>query len=152
MKSAKELFEQAVKITTTGERQLNYGSPEDSFNRIAELWSHYINNRKKKGDITPFDVALMMVYFKLARWENEPTHEDTVVDIFGYILCALQILEKQSPKESDGKKQFEDMLKIVDDCLTGIKDKKIYPKGHEIYSKKEDSVGEPVTCTFKMEL
>lgn len=150
MKSAKELFEQAIKITSTGERQLNYGSPEDSFNRIAELWSHYINNRKKKGDITPFDVALMMVFFKLARWENEPTHEDTVVDIFGYILCALRILEMENATDKAQEFMADSMWRLVEKSVEGIKDKKIYPKGHEIYSKKEDS--EPVTCTFKMEL
>lgn len=150
MKSAKELFEQAVKITSTGERQLNYGSPEDSFNRISELWSHYINNRKKKGDITPFDVALMMVFFKLARWENEPTHEDTVVDIFGYILCALRILEMENATDKAQEFMADSMWRLVEKSVEGIKDKKIHPKGHEIYSKKED--GEPVTCTFKMEL
>ena len=56
----KELLEQAAKITN-GERQDHYGTPEDNFARIAELWNAYTG-------VTQFsahDVAAMMILLRL---------------------------------------------------------------------------------------
>ena len=46
-----------------GDRALNYGSPEDNFARIAQLWEAYMGMRASAKDhhITPTDVAIMSI-------------------------------------------------------------------------------------------
>lgn len=68
-----------------GEREQTYGSPEDSFDRIANLWSAYL-----KTALTGLDVAKMMILFKLAR-TGERAYLDNWVDIAGYAACAGEI-------------------------------------------------------------
>ncbi|MEC5291548.1 MULTISPECIES: DUF6378 domain-containing protein [unclassified Aurantimonas] len=88
------------------DRGLNYGKPEDNFRRIAELWSTHIKNRYAQttndygndmstwdGMLDPSDVALMMVLMKIARLENEPTHQDSIVDMAGYAACLGEIAD-----------------------------------------------------------
>lgn len=63
---------------TGGSRQEDYGSPEDSFQRIADYWELYL-----KTHVSPVDVARMMILLKLARQEHSPKR-DNLVDIAGY--------------------------------------------------------------------
>jgi hypothetical protein len=61
-------------------RQDEYGSPEDSFKKIASLWSTHLDQ-----SITEQDVALMMVLLKVARVpDGKKASRDTMVDIAGY--------------------------------------------------------------------
>ena len=85
----KECLEQASKITQ-GERQENYGTPEDNFKRIADLWSVYLEQ-----DIQPHDVAAMMSLMKIARLMNQPNHQDSWVDLAGYAACGCEITTKE---------------------------------------------------------
>ena len=62
-----------------GERQDQYGSPEDSFRLIAAYWSTYLGR-----DISEKDVALMMVLFKIAREANQHKR-DNICDAAGYL-------------------------------------------------------------------
>lgn len=69
-----------------GNRQNDYGTPEDSFQRIADYWNNYLFHRKdiREGyTLESKDVAMMMVLFKIARLEHSYTH-DSCVDICGY--------------------------------------------------------------------
>lgn len=66
-----------------GHRRDDYGSPTPSFTRVANYWNTYMFH-KDDPHITPFDVSMMMVLFKLARLENKYTH-DSVVDMAGYL-------------------------------------------------------------------
>ena len=68
-----------AKEVINGERQNHYGDPEDSFALIAEYWSIYLER-----NITPQDVAMMMVLFKLAR-ESHQHKRDNLVDAAGYL-------------------------------------------------------------------
>ena len=68
-----------AKEVINGERQNHYGDPEDSFALIAEYWSIYLEK-----NITPQDVAMMMVLFKLAR-ESHQHKRDNLVDAAGYL-------------------------------------------------------------------
>ncbi len=79
-----------------GERQDQYGSPEDSFALIANLWNAYLDYRYTKVNtispgtksiIRPRDVAMLMVLFKVARENNNPK-KDNLVDIAGYAALA----------------------------------------------------------------
>lgn len=74
-----------------GERLASYGNPEDSFPRIAELWSAYL----KYYDgcvlkLKPRDVALMMMLLKIARWETKGD-KDSRIDAAGYLGIALDL-------------------------------------------------------------
>ena len=94
--NGKEVLEKAIQISNTGDRQLNYGSPEDSFKRIADLWNHYLSNKSTGREVNQQDVAIMMILFKVARLENSPSHEDSLIDIAGYVSCLANINEKLS--------------------------------------------------------
>lgn len=71
-----------------GERQDQYGSPEDSFALIAEYWTSYLCAKFKKNQddsIEAADVAVMMALFKLARMSGQQWHRDNAVDACGYL-------------------------------------------------------------------
>ena len=68
-----------------GDRDVQYGSPEESFKRIADYWSLYIDK-----PISPQDVAIMMILFKVAREENKDK-ADNWIDIAGYAACGGEV-------------------------------------------------------------
>jgi hypothetical protein len=76
----------------TGDRHLNYGSPEDNFQRIAALWNAWDETRTS-GPIEPWEVAVLMNLMKLARLAHAPNHRDSWLDIAGYAACGADITE-----------------------------------------------------------
>lgn len=62
-----------------GKRQSQYGPPQACFNKIARLWSTYLEK-----DITRADVANLMILLKIARQSNGTGSRDSYVDIAGY--------------------------------------------------------------------
>ena len=65
------------------DRRTAYGEAERSFNLIAEYWSSYLGGT----EISPLDVANMMILLKIARTGNvdqRTYHRDNYVDIAGY--------------------------------------------------------------------
>jgi len=52
----------AASVRVCGERNKNYGEPENNFGLIAKLWSDY-----KGVKISPVDVCMMMILLKIAR-------------------------------------------------------------------------------------
>lgn len=68
------------------DRQDTHGKPEDSFSEIAMLWTAYTGN-----DISPVDVAQMMILLKVGRAKGNPKHTDNWVDMAGYAACAGEI-------------------------------------------------------------
>lgn len=68
-------------------RGLAYDGKEDSFARIARLWTAHLVNQGKTVAIGPQDVAMMMILLKVARLEQSPDHDDSWVDIAGYAAC-----------------------------------------------------------------
>lgn len=85
-----EILQKAEAIVT-GERQQNYGTPEDNFKRIASLWNAY------KGDdlFDAVDVAMMMALLKIARISTGTQTEDSFVDLAGYAACGGEISSNQ---------------------------------------------------------
>lgn len=75
------------------DRGLNYGRPEDNFERIAKLWNVHTVNRHGPGHavLDAQDVAMMMVLMKVARLENTPDHIDSWTDIAGYAACGAEL-------------------------------------------------------------
>lgn len=65
-----------------GQREKDYGTPKENFERIARIWSILLG-----VDITPSQVALCMVGVKIARLANDIEHEDSWKDVAGYVGC-----------------------------------------------------------------
>lgn len=77
------------------DRGLDYGTPEQNFDRIARRWRAHLVNRF--GVDVPIDgasVAMMMVDLKLARLESSPCHVDSWVDVAGYAGCGGELAER----------------------------------------------------------
>ena len=69
-----------------GQREQEYGTPEDNFSRIAEFWATY-----KGVEFSPIDVAIMMALLKVARIANNPGHMDNYVDGCGYFCVGGEL-------------------------------------------------------------
>lgn len=78
-------------------RQSAYGGPEQSFNRIAELWNGYLADVDGRP-LQPHDVAALMILLKLARLQQDPSHYDSWVDIAGYAACGAETTHVEKPK------------------------------------------------------
>ena len=71
-----------------GQREQDYGTPEDSFNIIADLWAVYLKGCGVSIDfLDSHDVAAMMALLKIARISENPQHMDSWVDLAGYAAC-----------------------------------------------------------------
>jgi hypothetical protein len=78
-----------------GARQASYGSPELSFNRIADYWNVYLAHTGcTVKNIDAIDVANMMILLKMAR-ETYAHKTDNYVDICGYAALADFLYDKE---------------------------------------------------------
>ncbi len=77
---------QKAEACVCGHREQEYGSPENNFQTIADLWRAY-----KGVDFTAVDVAMMMALLKIARIQSGTTTEDSFVDLAGYATCGGEI-------------------------------------------------------------
>lgn len=75
-----------------GQREEDYGTPEDNFSRIADYWTEYLDT-----PIYPLDVANMMILLKIARTQSGKPTLDSYVDIAGYAACAGEIMCNEQP-------------------------------------------------------
>ena len=86
------ILREAARIVC-GDRNAQYGEPEDSFRAIAEFWETYVREKcVTPGEdvcIRSEDVAMMMVLLKVARTFGG-TKADTYIDIAGYAACAAE--------------------------------------------------------------
>ena len=76
-----------------GQREQDYGTPEDSFQKIGTFWTAYLNYAVK---IDAEDVAAMMALLKIARISENPQHMDSWVDGCGYFSCGGEIAGKEA--------------------------------------------------------
>ena len=87
------ILREAARIVC-GDRNEQYGEPEDSFRAIAEFWETYVRevcvSTGADVCIQAEDVAMMMVLLKVARTFSG-TKADTYIDIAGYAACAGEI-------------------------------------------------------------
>ena len=77
---------QEAQNIVNGDRQQDYGNINDSFCRIAGLWSAYTGITLDK-----YDVAKMMILLKVSR-AKIGNHRDSYVDIVGYVECVDKLL------------------------------------------------------------
>jgi hypothetical protein len=70
-----------------GDREKDYGKTVDNFNAIAVGWTEIA-----KTLLTPEQVALMMIWLKVCRANNDNCEkEDSIIDICGYAGCIEKI-------------------------------------------------------------
>lgn len=79
---------EAARCCVCGEREQDYGTPEDSFGLIGQLWTSYMGTL-----FTSKDVAMMMALLKVARQINKA---DSFIDLAGYAACAGEIVTERS--------------------------------------------------------
>lgn len=96
--SKRAMILDAAKQCVTSDRESQYGSPEDNFKQIAELWKVYLKGRcvPKDADVCvlPEDVAVMMTLLKIARIKTGTFKEDSFVDACGYLACAAELAKE----------------------------------------------------------
>lgn len=84
-----EILDTAKKMVC-GQRETDYGKPENNFKVIADLWSAY-----KGQKFTALDVAIMMALLKIGRISTGTATDDSFVDAAGYIACAGEVVEEE---------------------------------------------------------
>lgn len=78
-----------------GQREQDYGTPDDSFQKIAALWTAYLSQNSIVDTVfSAYDVAAMMALLKIARISENPGHMDSWVDGCGYFACGGEIAGK----------------------------------------------------------
>lgn len=79
-----------------GQREQDYGTPENNFHTIGVFWSTYLRAAHPElnlaiNQITPKDVAAMMSLLKVARIATGTGTADSFVDLAGYAACGGEI-------------------------------------------------------------
>ncbi len=87
----------AAEMCVCGEREQDYGTPEQNFETIGLLWSVYLRAAhpeltEKMGvnGIDAKDVAAMMALLKIARIATGSS-PDSFIDLAGYAACGGEI-------------------------------------------------------------
>lgn len=84
----------AAEKCVCGQRETDYGTPEDNFKAIAELWNVYLDriSAGKYGNtiVDEKDVAVMMALLKIARIAAGGGKADSWIDLAGYAACGAE--------------------------------------------------------------
>ena len=89
----------AARACVCGDREQDYGSPENNFRTIASLWNSYLYGaglmenptpRVWKG-LKPKDVAAMLALLKVARIARNRPKQDNWIDLAGYAACGAEL-------------------------------------------------------------
>ena len=86
-----------------GQRVEDYGDKYVNHMRIAKLWTMWLQERaaswkidcvdeESDFQISPYDVAMMMLLVKIARLMHSPGHTDCHIDIAGYASVMEEIV------------------------------------------------------------
>lgn len=86
-----EILEEAAR-TIMGDRRRTYGDAQESFGRIAALWSAILQTH-----VTATQVALCMAALKISRAVGAPDHRDSFVDLAGYAALAFELDPPAAP-------------------------------------------------------
>ena len=110
-----------AKAIVTGEREKQYGKPEDNFAAVAQMWEVYLREQcvGEGADVrvAPEDVAMMMVLLKVGRLMTGDYLADNYVDICGYAACAGEIAERNATTsvQAAGDTENEETNKCSDE-------------------------------------
>ena len=93
-KITRESILDAAKKCVCGQREEDYGSPEDNFKRIAYLWEIYLCEKcipSQVVNLAPEDVAAMLCLLKVARIMGCGEKADNWIDLAGYAACGGEL-------------------------------------------------------------
>lgn len=89
---------EAAALCVCGQREQDYGSPENNFENIGLLWSVYLRAAHPQlqqvmgvNGINAKDAAAMMALLKIARIASGHAKADNWVDLAGYAACGCEI-------------------------------------------------------------
>ena len=89
-------FLDSVKQIICVDRKDQHGNPEDTFGRIAVLWTAYMQVRYGVPvQIGKRDVALMMNLFKVGRSCGNSVNLDNYMDMAGYAALAAELVSER---------------------------------------------------------
>lgn len=71
---------ETAKQIVHGDRERTYGDPGKNLRLIASYWSAHL-----KIQLTENDVCILMMLLKIARLNNDLEHDDSWIDIAGYV-------------------------------------------------------------------
>lgn len=83
----------AAEKCVCGQRETDYGTPENNFKAIAKLWETYLNKACTRGvnvRVEAKDVAVMMALLKIARIAAGGGKADSWIDLAGYAACGAE--------------------------------------------------------------
>lgn len=89
MTTRKSILDDAAQCVCT-DRETQYGTPENNFAVIAELWNVY-----KPCGFVAHDVAMMLALLKIGRIASGQAKADNYIDLAGYAACAGEIALKE---------------------------------------------------------
>lgn len=89
----------AARACVCGDREQDYGSPENNFRTIASLWNSYLYGAGLMENPTPHvwkglkpkDVAAMLALLKVARIAGNRPKQDNWIDLAGYAACGAEL-------------------------------------------------------------
>ena len=84
-----EILDEAKRLTH-GDRNKNYGKPLTNHQRIAGLWSIFLEQ-----EITPAQAAMCLALVKVARLIETPDHQDSPIDMAAYAAIYGEIVSEQ---------------------------------------------------------
>jgi hypothetical protein len=96
MTKTEDLFNEV--ITTIQQRGSVYGHPYYNHQRIAGLWSAYLDH-----PITAHQAALCMALVKVSRLTETPDHYDSVKDFIAYGAIYRTVLEAVQDQDFEWK-------------------------------------------------
>jgi|TARA_R110000851_G_scaffold68031_1_gene153138 hypothetical protein len=86
MKTRSKILMEADELIN-GDREQDYGTPQESFGCIADMWTAYLSH-----PVTAADACHMMALLKIARLRNGP-NRDSNVDGAGYMALGAEMSE-----------------------------------------------------------
>ena len=106
-----------AKECVCGQRQQDYGTPENNFALIASLWSVYLGK-----EVSAKDVAMLMALMKIARIKSGSGTLDSFVDLAGYAACGAEVnaeLQARLVGKSCAKNPFAEPVIGFDERVHG---------------------------------
>tara|TARA_R100001369_G_C3225270_1_gene150935 strand:- start:77 stop:397 length:321 start_codon:yes stop_codon:yes gene_type:complete len=101
MDTRDELLDKAKELVT-GDRDKEYGDAFTNFNDIAQGWGLILGKQ-----ITREDIALCMIWVKMARLSKTPSHQDSWIDIAGYAGLGGEIGSMDSSSKLNHARHLE---------------------------------------------
>lgn len=95
---------QAAERCVCGDRELDHGTPEQSFYAIARQWEAYLSSRgllKEGATVNAWDAATMLALFKVARISVGNFVADSYVDGCGYLACAGELAANEQGEKHE---------------------------------------------------